>query len=124
MATFYTIEVAYNSTHGKAEVGKKLQAVVGEIRANPQRIVDEVCRLDPSIHGDDIESFAESYRASTKDLTCRIVEDEETKLPRIHSCASGGGTSREIKEACRRAFARLVLAEMHRAHMDVSLIVS
>lgn len=124
MATSYTIEVGYNSAYDKAEVGEKLRAVVANLQSTPQRIVDEVRRLDPSIRPDDLESFAESYRAPVEDLTCRIVDDEETKLPRVHQCASGGGTSRELKEICRRAFARLVLDEMHRARMDVSFFVS
>lgn len=124
MATSYTIEVGYNSACDKEEVGEKLRAVVASIQANPQRIADEVRRVEPGIAAEELESFVESYRAPVEDLTCRIVEDEETKLPRVHQCASGGGRSRDLKEICRRAFARLVLEDIHREHMDVSFFVS
>lgn len=117
------IEVGYNSSYDKAEVGEKLRAVVADIQANPQRITDEVRRVEPGITAEELESFVESYRAPVNDLTCRIVDDEETKLPRVHQCACGGGRSRDLKEICRRAFARLVLADMHREHMDVSFTV-
>jgi len=120
--TSYTIEVGYNSVYDKKEVGDKLRAVVASIQASPERIIEEILRLDPGMDAEELERFAESYRAPV-DLTCRIIEDEETKLPRVHQCASGGGTSRELKEICRRAFGRLVLEEMHRERMDVSFIV-
>jgi hypothetical protein len=123
MSTSYTIEVGYNSSYDKAEVGEKLRAVVADIQANPQRITAEVRRVEPRITAEELERFVESYRAPVNDLTCRIVDDDETKLPRVHQCASGGGRSRDLKEICRRAFARLVLEDMHRAHMDVSFTV-
>lgn len=123
MSTSYFIEVGYNSAHELAEVGEKLCAVVADIRANPQRITDEVRRVEPGISAEELEGFIESYRSTVSDLTCCIVYDEDN-LPRVLQCASGGGRSRALKEICRRAFARLVLAEMHRKHMDVSFTVS
>lgn len=123
MSTSYIIEVGYNSTYDKTEVGDKLRAVIADIQNNPRMIIDEVRRIEPRITAEELESFVESYRAPVNDLTCRIVDDEETKLPRVHQCASGGGRSRDLKEICRRAVARLVLGEMHRTHMDVSFTV-
>jgi len=107
----------------KSEVGAKLRAVTLAIQSAPERIVAEVRRLEPSVSAEELESFAESYRPPVDDLTCRITEDAESELPTVRQCASGGGRSRDLKEKCRRAFARLVIEDMHRECMEVSFSV-
>ena len=116
MATSYIISVGYNSAADREEVGVKLREVVAAIQSAPGRIVQEVRRIEPNI-SDDVIDYAESYRPPVEDLTVRIEEDDDG--PCVRQCASGGGNGRDLKEACRRAFARLVIEEMHRERMEV-----
>jgi hypothetical protein len=65
-----------------------------------------------------------------KDLTIEFVEpghpmwNDEYPRPFIHMMASGGDPARTMKEHTRRAFLRLIMADMHRQGMDISITVS
>jgi hypothetical protein len=116
--TGYHIEVGYNSVHSKEEVGKKLREVVKSICAKPEIITAELKRVE----GREIpDSYAESYREPWQDATIKIIEGERLQVMQL---ASGGGESRDHKEAMRRAFCRLVIEAMHREQMEVSVYVA
>jgi len=121
MATSYTIEVGYNSTHDYDEVGEKLLNVVSQLQDNPERIHEEVMRFD-SLDGEMVMEYCECYRKPVQDLTLRV--SGEGREARVYQCASGGGEARDCKEACRRAFARLVVSEMHKEGMEVNFSVN
>ncbi len=119
--TGYHIEVGYNSVHSKDEVAEKLREVAKAICAKPETILAEVKRVE----GRDIpESYAESYREPWQDATIKIIEASADRPMQVMQLASGGGESRDYKEAMRRAFCRLVLEAMHREQMEVSVVVA
>lgn len=123
MSTSYIIRVGYNSTYSKEEVGRKLVSVIDDLTRYPDKIVAEVWRVDGRPHKETIRGYTESYRQPISDQTLKIVEDADG-LPEVVQIASGGGTSRTLKEACRRAVCRLVLEAMHREGMEVSIVVA
>jgi hypothetical protein len=123
--TSYTIEVGYNSTHDRADVGRKILAVIADLQANPEKIGTEVLRIEPDRDAERLKDFTEMYRAPIQDLTLKVTEDSEREnLPVVRQSASAGGESRDYKEACRRAVCRLVLDACHRERMEVSITVS
>lgn len=101
--------------------------VVTVLRADHARLVEEVKRIESvSYNTETLMPYARAY-VGDQDITIRVEEEEDEtygKLPVIRQSASGGGESREIKEAFRRAFCRLVLQEMHRSQMEVSISVT
>jgi hypothetical protein len=120
--TGYTIEVGYNSVHDRAEVGRKILSVIADLQANPEKIAAEVLRIEPHRSAERLKDFTEMYRAPVEDLTIRVREDTEREnLPIVTQSASGGGESRDYKEACRRAVCRLVLDACHREQMEVNV---
>lgn len=102
-------------------MGAKLREVIEGIQATPEVIIAEVIRLEPEYTVETLQEYAESYLVPVQDLT--LTFHEEDGLPVFTQCASGGGESREYKEAMRRAFCRLVIDGMHREKMEVSMIV-
>ena len=127
MATGYRLEAGYNSGHNKAEVWRQMKLVALGICAAPERIVAEVRRVEGG--GLELQEYADAYRHHD-DLTVVFhetpagYEKAEEFRPYIHQMASGGGRGRTLKEACRRAFCRLVIEAMHRMGMEVTLVVS
>ncbi len=118
MSTGYHIEVGYNSEESSEAVEEALRHAVKAICAKPETILAEVKRVE----GFEIPtSYAESYREPWRDLTIKIIEGERFQVMQL---ASGGGSSRNYKESMRRAFCRMVLEEMHRKQMEVSIIVA
>lgn len=121
MVTQYRIEVGYNSSKDRDEVWDALKQVVIAIQDQPQRIIDEVLRIEPKANLKMLKDCAAYYRRPVEDLTIQVVEDETGRY--ISQLASGGGSSRNMKESCRRAFCRLVLEDMHRKKMEVKIVV-
>lgn len=121
MVTQYSIEVGYNSGNTCDEVWDALKQVVIAIQDEPQRIIDEVLRLEPTTDLQRLKEFAVCYCRPVEDLTIKVIEDETGQY--ISQFASGGGDDRRMKESCRRAFCRLVLEDMHRKRMEVNIVV-
>jgi hypothetical protein len=115
--TSYSIEIGYNSTFKKEEVLPVLQSVVKHLQDKPYLIAEEVMRIEPNLSKERVLEYAESYQEPVQDLTIRWEESE------VRMLASGAGESRDIKEALRRAFCRLVLEAMHREKMEINIHV-
>jgi len=121
--TGYTITVGYNSGHSREDVGRELLAFIEALRSSPQTLINEVERLEPGLAGPELlAEYAASYGPESTDLTLRI--DTADGLPVIRQSASGGGQSRDLKEAFRRAFCRLVMEAMHKLRMEISINVA
>lgn len=124
MSTGYHIEIGYNSAHNRDDAWTELKAVVERLRHQPDLIVAEVRREQPGLASDDVlRDYAESYGPDL-DLTLKVIEAVGERRPEIYQSASGGGESRDIKEAMRRAFARLVIFEMHKQGIEVNFVVT
>ena len=121
--TSYRIEVGYNSNHPREEVGAYMLKGLDAICNDPLHIVDEALDFQPHLDREVLEEYCQSYR-NPQDLTVMVRTDEETGLPTITQLSSGGGESREIKEALRRAACRLIMNHCHRNGMEVSVIVT
>ena len=122
MSTTYLLKTGYPSQHSKGEISAKLVEVVKTVQSNSQLIVDEVLRLEPEGHVADLLDYAACYLPPINDLTLTQSTDEDG-YAMFRQVASGGGDSRDDKESVRRAFCRLVINEMHRAKMEVCLVV-
>ena len=122
MATSYVLQVGYPSMFDRSEMAEKLIEIVEAIQANPQMIVDEAIRLEPDRDVELLREYSIRYVPPVADLTL-TSEVDEIGLPIFRQLASGGGESRDVKESLRRAFCRLVIEAMHRARMEVSLLV-
>ena len=130
--TGYTIEVGYNSSHHKEDVWDELVKAVKNLRKNPNRIFDEVIRVEKHPEDgtiEDLKKHTEHYR-NCDDLTITIHdkpekwENPEEFEPDIGQLASSGNGFRGIKEQCRRAVCRLLLEAMHKKGMEINIIVS
>jgi hypothetical protein len=121
VVTQYRIEVGYNSSKDRDEVWEALKQVVIAIQDQPQRIIDEVLRIEPTANLERLKEFAVCYCRPVEDLTIKVIEDETGRY--ISQLASGGGSARDMKESCRRAFCRLVLEDMHRKKMEIKIVV-
>ena len=135
--TGYLVEVGYNSSHHKEEVGDELIRVIKEIRKNPSLIYDEVLRIEESPEDgtlEDLLKHTEHYK-DCDDLTIRIydkynpktmpgISEEDNFIPYICQTASSGNGFRGIKEQCRRAVCRLLLNHMHSKGMEINIIVT
>ena len=123
--TSYVITVGYNSAHNAEEVWDELKKVIDDIRKNPKRILDEDEMIEPDskIPIEYINSY--SYDVlPVEDLTIKIVEEGYDEYgQRIVQLASGGGSSRDYKERCRRAVCRIVMRNMHEKGMEININV-
>ncbi len=121
--TGYTIRPGYNYAHQSASVARELVAVVADLRMHPERIASEVARLEPGFSAVEVADFAALYREQPAgDGTLRVMIEDG--VPVITQVASGVAELRAIKCACRRAFIRLVVDEMHRRGMEVDVAVA
>lgn len=120
MSTSYHITVGYNSGFKNSEVESLLRSEVERLCSQPKRILEEVQRVEGYLPD---KEYGEHYRQPWQDLTIRYSEAEpENDLEfAVIQSASGGGNSREVKEAMRRAFCRLILEAMNRHHMEVNI---
>ena len=122
MAIAYTIKPGYNPNHSLEKVGERLHATVQEIRQQPSMIAQEVLRCSELFKLADLDAYCACYLPSIDNCTIKCVGTGETAC--VLQFASGGGLARTIKEHCRRAFVRIVINEMHRHEMEVSLEVT
>lgn len=106
----------------RAGLWVELKEAALDICENYERIVFEVRRLEPGFTGTSLSDYARAYKVR-EDLTIQFLEPEGGE-PSIYQAASGGGFGRDIKEACRRAFARLIIHEMHKKRIEVNLTVA
>jgi hypothetical protein len=122
--TGYEITVGYNSAQSKDDVSDTLAHVVSELRKNQSAIKDEVVRVEGPWKGEEsLDDYAAMYLPANEDATFKVRKDEDGHTL-VYQCASGGGESRALKEAMRRAFSRLVIQEMHKRGMEVNLNVT
>jgi len=129
--TGYHITIGYLSGADKGEAWEVLKREVAELCAEPAIIAHELLR-----HGMDVNrvrEYAEAYRSfspetgRTEDSTLVIKErdlDDEESEPQVMQLASGGGRSRTLKEATRRAVCRLLLERMHRRGIEININVA
>lgn len=120
--TGYTITLGYSSVFKPEETWPKLRAAVLDLMAHPDKIGAEVLRVEPQRDPERLKDFTAMYAPPIEDLTLKIIEDESAA--RIYQSASGGGDSRDYKEACRRAVCRLVMEAAHREQIEVNVSVS
>lgn len=117
--TGYHIRCSYNSSFKLKEMNSKLEIVINDICANPERIADEVKRVE----GREVPGrFIDPYRQPWPDLTIKTMKDCDGRLT-VMQMASGGGEDRQIKESMRRAVCRMVMERMHASGMEVSISV-
>lgn len=121
--TGYTITLGYSSIFKPEDTWPKLRAAVLDLMAHPEKIGAEVLRIEPERDPERLKDFTAMYAPPIEDLTLKIIEGGEDG-PRIYQSASGGGESRDYKEACRRAVCRLVMEAMHREQIEVNVTVS
>ena len=120
--TGYHIRVGYNCDQSEEDVGATLREVVDEICETPEHIVAELNRVEPAIKPPPhytAKDYADSYRKPWADSTISVKEEDRE----LHVMQLAGGSG-EYKHAMRRAFCRLVMNKMHKAHMNISITVA
>ncbi len=137
--TGYYLELGYNSSLGAPQLGNAFTTLVGvfmNLVNDPDRVTEEVLRIEPGADRALIRSHAAWYgNPERDDLTFKVVEKPTTHpeistleavefKPYIQQYASGGGPDRGAKESVRRAFCRLVIEDMHRLKIEVNLRVA
>lgn len=124
----YHIRIGYNGGGNSAEEEFRWQSLVQSARTvadHPQRIIDEARRIGAPEQCDqgccELATFADNYANdfSTPGHPVSIIEREDDR--QIMQMASAGD---ELKYCVRRAYVRLVIEEMHRLNIEVSLSVS
>lgn len=135
MCTGYHLRVGYCSgSSGEHDAYKNWQMLVqlvGEIRDQPGMIIKEVERVgDQDKHdGTLLWSAAEDMSTAAAEAgsqACMVIDDPPGggRDREVLLMASGGKPGRAAKEAVRRAFCRVVIEEMHRRGIEVSLVVA
>ncbi len=129
--TGYHISIGYLSSGDKDEAWVALKDVVAKLCAEPAIIGMEALRY--GMRAENVREYAEAYRSfsvetgRTEDSTLVIKEadpDDPESYHQVMQLAGGGGESRGLKEAMRRAFCRLVLEEMHRQEYEININVA
>lgn len=129
MATSYRIAPGYDSGASTdvcmAERNETFLRLAREVADDPRRLVQEALAFGTPAWGDPGESIAEYAEAfhTRDDLTLQFDYDAEAEKPLVRMCASGGNPARALKEHLRRAYIRLLVAEMHRAGLEVNVYV-
>ena len=121
--TGYRLEVGYLSGGNREDAWADLKAVGLAICEDPDRIVREVLRLEPTMSAVALTEYAQSYQDRV-DLTVKFHEAGSASGACIYQMASGGDPGRTLKEACRRAFCRLVIEAMHAKRIEINMVVS
>ena len=123
----YHIRIGYNGGGGAEKEESRWQSLIRAARNvadRPQRIVDEARRLGAPEQCDqgccELATFADNYASdfSTPGHPVSIIDQEDDR--QIMQLASTGD---ELKYCVRRAYVRLVIEEMHRLNIEVSLSV-
>lgn len=129
--TGYHITIGYLSGYDKDEAWGVLKRTVARVCANPELIAAEAHELAMPLEV--AREYAESYRSfsadtgRTEDSTLTIKEKDpkdSDSEPQVMQLASGGGSSRAIKEAMRRAVCRIVMREMHGLGIEININVA
>jgi len=120
--TSYNLYPGYSSEANQDEVWLALKQASEEVCKAPPVIFMEVFRLEKDHPRDLLLECVTCYSDATE-CPAQVIDSEERGRS-IYSTASGGGEYRPVKEACRRAFARLVIEKMHKQGLEVSLTVS
>lgn len=138
MATGYTIEVGYisgDSYQGDTnEAWQELRAAAEQLRNSPAKLATEAREFGAPFwccdkHCADINEFCEVYRRNWTDGGPLMIVDKPDEMfpckdddwqPHLHIMASG---DRAMKEHVARAFCRLVMYEMHRKGIEISIRV-
>lgn len=126
--TGYHISIGYLSGYDKDEAWEVLKKVVLDLCHNPHHLVDEAVAfgMNPASAAEYAAAYvnASEETRGTEDSTLRIIEAKDGDPPQIMQLAGGGGESRTIKEAMRRAFCRLVMREMHKLEIEINVNVA
>jgi hypothetical protein len=120
--TGYHISIGYNS-NGRQDAWALLMETVEEVCAAPGHIIAEVKRETLEWKDAELQEYVERYKARD-DSTLTITPPDGDKDGEVMQLAGGGGESRRIKEAVRRAFCRLVVLRMHKLGIEVDLTVA
>lgn len=120
--TGYHISIGYNA-NGSLNAWALLMETVEEVCAAPGHIIAEVKRETLEWKDDELHDYVYRYKARD-DQSITITPPEGDKNGEVMQLASGGGESRRIKEAVRRAFSRLVMLRMHKLGIEVNLTVA
>jgi hypothetical protein len=126
MSTGYTIELGYGDG-----TWQDLKDTALELCEHPILIATEALEhgAPNELEGETLYGYAEAFKHRT-DLTIEFIEPghpfwrDTYEQPFIHMMASGGDPARTMKEYVRRAFLRLLMADMHRRGMEISVRVS
>ncbi len=118
--TGYHMTLGYTANTEGGEAGleknwRTFKRVVAKLREQPRLILDEVMRVEKK-HWTATE-WAEAYSVKAGQEIIHIAEDRHE----IWLAAAG---SEQIKFRFRRAFCRLVMAEMNRRDIEINLIVA
>ena len=119
--TGYYISVGYNSAVNREDVWVFIKERVEYYCENPLEITKEVLRFEPDRIPHTLRSHVNAY-TNCNDLTIQINEDEEG-AEYICQAASSGSGDRGIKEACKRAFCRLILHDCHMKRYEICIHV-
>jgi len=109
----------YDGHRCKGETWDKLKEVVAELKREPELLYAAVREMEPEWPGEQLRLFVGYYVLADDGTLC--VEEEKQQVVQM---ASGGGEDRRLKEACRRAFCRLVIQRMHAECFEVSMVVA
>lgn len=120
--TGYHISIGYNSEPAP-NAWELLVEAVDETCASPNHIINEVRRETLEWSADELLEFVERYKARD-DQTLTIMPPDGDRRGEVMQLAGGGGQSRLVKEAVRRAFARLVILKMHKLGIEVNFVVA
>lgn len=124
--TGYHIRLGYNANSDNADNWPILEKAAFDLCEHPIRLYNEAVDFGcpQQLDGAYLSNYAEAYKQH-EDATITI--DEGTDIdnpPQIMILASGGAPGRTFKEHLGRAFCRLLLIEMHRRGIEISITVA
>jgi hypothetical protein len=127
MATTYVLSLGYNGNSVISEANQwlMLKRAAETLCSTPawrEHIMDEAVKYNcPSFdeNGILLSEYILKFQIPCTDCTI-MLDNEEHKIRLV---ASGGSLSRIIKTQLRRAFCRLIINQMHKANIEVNLVV-
>lgn len=123
--TGWYLSVGYNADYSADVVAAELIQAAERIRRNPELIEQEIRRVEGfrAPDHDVLEPYLDRFQQEG-DLALQIdVYPGHPGQATVKLMASGDQPGRSLKSICRRAFCRLVLAEMHAKAMEVNISV-
>ena len=122
----YHIRIGYNGGGDAEEEESRWQSLIQVARSvanNPQRIVAEARRLGAPERCTEgcceLSTFADNYANEALSPVSIIDQDGNRQIMQLASTSDD-----EFKYCVRRAYVRLVIEEMHRLGIEVSLTVA